>query len=389
MRGTELLDKMELIDPAYVEAAAKPPERKKRRWIRWAAAAACLCLVLAGAAVAARHSAPQQSDPTALEPVTIPDLVSDGMGFEGYLCYNVSDLDNGNPWSENESLTALPVYRNGSYDPSGAGVPTGLSEDEMMKRLSFAASALHLDVRSTQVMTSGQPEGAPTEIQAETGNDTLTVQADGEIAYFLPEEGLALPDGYRFTYSRTTDEDAEQVLSYLTDAYKDLLGFAEPKAVSWGDYTINGEFNRRYQVYDAAGDDVEDILNYNFRYASFYPNDDGALYGIRISDGLLTAELLGEYPVISVEEATARLAAGQYQTNVPAAFPGEEAIGKVELVYRTGCLEEVLLPYYRFYVLLPDALNLSAGEHGLQMYGAYYVPAIGADYIANMPTYDG
>ncbi len=48
MRGNEFLDKMELIDPAYVEAADAEP-KKKRAWMKWAAAAACLCLIAAAA----------------------------------------------------------------------------------------------------------------------------------------------------------------------------------------------------------------------------------------------------------------------------------------------------------------------------------------------------
>lgn len=48
MRGTDLLDGMELADPAYVQAADTLPRRKKR-YARWGALAACLCLVAAGA----------------------------------------------------------------------------------------------------------------------------------------------------------------------------------------------------------------------------------------------------------------------------------------------------------------------------------------------------
>lgn len=48
MRGKEFLDKMELIDPAYVEAAeaASAPKIRKMKRIRWGAVAACLCLLL-------------------------------------------------------------------------------------------------------------------------------------------------------------------------------------------------------------------------------------------------------------------------------------------------------------------------------------------------------
>ncbi len=61
MRGNELLDKLELADPAYVEAADRKPLRKRRGWIAWAAAAACLCLLLAAIpAFSQKPSTPQE-----------------------------------------------------------------------------------------------------------------------------------------------------------------------------------------------------------------------------------------------------------------------------------------------------------------------------------------
>ncbi len=46
MRGDELLNKMELVDPAYLEAADKMPNKKKRGWLKYGIAAACLCAAL-------------------------------------------------------------------------------------------------------------------------------------------------------------------------------------------------------------------------------------------------------------------------------------------------------------------------------------------------------
>ena len=61
MRGNELLDKMELADPAYVEAADRKPLRQRRGWIPWAAAAACLCLLIAAISVfSQKPSTPQE-----------------------------------------------------------------------------------------------------------------------------------------------------------------------------------------------------------------------------------------------------------------------------------------------------------------------------------------
>lgn len=54
MRGEDLLNKMELVDPSYIEAADAAPVARKKIWTGWrAAVAACLCLILlAGTAMA-------------------------------------------------------------------------------------------------------------------------------------------------------------------------------------------------------------------------------------------------------------------------------------------------------------------------------------------------
>ena len=71
-------------------------------------------------------------------------------------------------------------------------------------------------------------------------------------------------------------------------------------------------------------------------------------------------------------------------------MPDEEYIKKVELVYRTGDMEEYYLPYYRFLVELPEEENSEIeSEHGLKNYGAYYVPAVESSYLTNMPVWDG
>lgn len=48
MRGKELLDKMELAAPEYIEAA-EGSSKAESGWIKWAAAAACICIVTAAA----------------------------------------------------------------------------------------------------------------------------------------------------------------------------------------------------------------------------------------------------------------------------------------------------------------------------------------------------
>ena len=59
--------------------------------------------------------------------------------------------------------------------------------------------------------TSDASSTAPTEIHAETDNGELRVSTNGNIVYLLPNDGLALPEEYTFTYSGKTDADAEEV----------------------------------------------------------------------------------------------------------------------------------------------------------------------------------
>jgi len=70
MRGNEFLDKMELIDPVYIEAADADPKKRQKAWVKWGAMAACLCLVIAGAAALPKAL----NIPDAPSPIPMPDM---------------------------------------------------------------------------------------------------------------------------------------------------------------------------------------------------------------------------------------------------------------------------------------------------------------------------
>lgn len=100
MRGNEFLDKMELIAPAYVEAADAKPKKKKNVWIKWGMMAACLCFAIVGTMIW-RQSTPTNNDAPGItvseDGVTIPRMnvslsaseAADMMGFFIYQgrCY--------------------------------------------------------------------------------------------------------------------------------------------------------------------------------------------------------------------------------------------------------------------------------------------------------------
>ena len=76
MRGQDLLEKIEGIDPAYVEAADAKP-KAARRWVKWGALAACAVLALAGFGILRQPYAPKGGDDcirVSENGVTIPEM---------------------------------------------------------------------------------------------------------------------------------------------------------------------------------------------------------------------------------------------------------------------------------------------------------------------------
>ena len=126
---------------------------------------------------------------------------------------------------------------------------------------------------------------------------------------------------------------------------------------------------------------VEQLLDYSFGGVQFYLDETGSsCTGLRVWGRQAVGELMGQYPLITVDEAEQALVEGRCYTSVTETFPGIDHLGQVELVYREG--SETVVPYYRFWVELPDLET----ESGLRTFGAYYVPAIEPDYLTDPPV---
>lgn len=404
MIGEELLDKMELIDPAYVEEAEEAGGKKRRHWIGWGAAAACLTLALLAGTGLLPHADPgPASDLPMLSISETPFGMGSAMGYEGYLAYDISELVNANPWKEDMELSALPVYRNPlTYDENG--IVSGGNPNEMEAFLLEVAGRLGLDRERLTVtddtpdeetrqkiaekfQSAGEavPEGyfAPARLIA--GADGVEIEVDRAMtATVFFEPPIALPENYDFTYYAGYDDKAA-VAGYLKREYRGFIGMDEPQVnISGGDRNYFGQQSYSIAFFDAGGDAARQIINYNFYQAAFYSDDDGKLFLARLFRPNLS-EKVGEYPIISWEWAQELLLNGNYITTVPYEIPGAELIKKVELIYRTGEWEEYYMPYYCFYVELPEEER----ENGLKTYGVYYVPAVEPAYLSNMPVWDG
>lgn len=412
MRSEGILNAIGNIDDELIEAAQPPARAKKRGGLKWAAAAACLAAVLVGGfTLYSRTTVPNTSDLPVLD-LTPRDIGLFGYGFEGYVAYDISELATANPWTEQTRLKTLPVFRN-PVDYDRAGAPKSPLSDEVMEfmktRLLETAERLGLEnVQATDNAPSQEeidavtekfasvgekvPEGyfEPTEVVAEQDGVKLTVGADLEVCiYFDP--AVTLPEEIRFSYNGTYEE-TRAAAEYLLEQYRDLLGMEKPQvSITGGDYTYDGEQMFGIEFFDAAGDKTRQILNYNFNTASFFCDDEGKLWIIRLSQPDLSQKV-GDYPIISLKEARELLCAGYYTTTVPNALGqehiaprGEEQIARVELIYRDSCQDEYFMPWYRFYVEMPDMVR----DNGLKTFGAYYVPAVPGELLTGMPVWKG
>jgi len=395
VKKEELFEVMADIDEKYVtEAREALPPKRIPRWVKWGALAACVCICVLGG-FALSHSPDQPDNPpdqnNNLPMLTLQDTWSGAMGWEGYLYHDFSEWDSNHPWGSNQYTDTLPVFKNNGYNL--VGLPVGLSEAAMRDKAEAAAKSLGMEILEIQTVRAGDMgsvEGTgvtadtAVQVQAKLSKVTIRVEADGTVTVTF-DDGLKLPDGYSMTYHDTSDKEADKVLDYLLEQYSALVGLEKPEKVLFWQRDIYGRIVRDYDVYESVGSPQEDLLNYCFDYVEFAPDDDGNLMLIRLNNGLSSAEKVGDYPIISQEEALKLLLEGHYATSVPYAVHGKESVVGAELVYRNGRGEQMFLPYYRFFVELSDPQL----ENNLKDYGAYYVPAVEGRFIENMPTYDG
>lgn len=144
------------------------------------------------------------------------------------------------------------------------------------------------------------------------------------------------------------------VAEYLKTEYKDFIGIENPQVnICGGDYTIYAQQMYSIEFFDASGNDAEQIINYNFNRVTFYCDDEGKLFLARIYQPDLSMKV-GDYPIIDSQQAKELLSKGNYITTAPYEMPGLEYVEKVELGYRAGEREAYFMPYYRFYVELPE-----------------------------------
>lgn len=369
----KLLDIIGQTEEKYI---AEAENYKRRPIVKISVIAACLALAIIGTIFPWSTGKKPISDSTQTTNAyyEIPTIASDlpmlsiaewngSMGFEGFMAYDISEIVSGNPWREDIELETLPVFKNTAecnnhYEIIGSNFPAEEFKKEVASRMKL--------------------EGAETDYRYPWN------------VYINFDEPVSLPDEYVFEHYMSYDE-AENTSEYLLEKYSDLIAFEQPTAdIYYGDYNIYGQQSHAISFYEGKGNYIQDILAFNFDRITFYPNDDGKLMSISVQAGdYFTLSKLGDYPIISLNEAKEKLKNGQLTTTVPRDFGFDLSKPlKCELIYRTSHLDEIFMPYYRFYIEL-EGFGNKGDELGLKDFGAFYVPAVEEQYIADMPVWDG
>lgn len=368
--------------------------------IRFTAIAACLVMIsVIGINVASNIVT--TSDNLPMLEVSAPQ--SGAMGFEGYMAYNASEFVNKNTWSDDADITSLPIYENTLEFYSDYRVANA-DFDQMKAFLLDIADRLGMDTENLEIKddvpdaetktvitekfggaVGAVPEGYfdPTMIFAEKDGVKIEVDTKMTAAIYF-DKPVSLPNEYNFSEHASYDE-MSKAAEYLKEKYSKLICMENPQAnIHGGDYNIYAQQSYKLSFFNSVGDVTQQIINYNFNNVTFYSDDNGNLYMIRVYRTDLSHKV-GDYPIITAKEAKKLLKNGNYITTVPEKMPGEKYIEKVELVYRNDSYVKYFMPYYRFIVELPDMET----DNGLKSYGAYYVPAVKKQYISNMPAWDG
>lgn len=318
-----------------------------------------------------------------------------GGGSCGFLVHDYSELIDANPWSEKEKITTLPVFKNLDFPVFCQDTEEWIEPEKTMDKKHFFHQ-LHNKIGEIVWRLVENPNQLPITITETIEDDSIIINGDGFRIYapdlyridleFIPT--IALPKEYANEY--TSYEELEKVAEYFKTEYQKWMDM--PSA------TVN--ICDRYYGYDgsplpytmaffnAEGSIEEQILNYNFHTVKFIRDSDGNLWIIRWEEIDLSGKI-GDYPIISAEEAKKLLLNGSFINNSSDEFPQKDSILETKLIYLTVQTSEYFMPYYRFAVALHEELPNYVEDRTLHSFDYYYVPAIEAKYITNMPLWDG
>lgn len=373
MNGLTVLKAMNGIDERFVAEAV--PEKKKRKLLvlakAAAAVAACVCLVAGG--VYAYKSFQNSQLPL----LSIEEIDFGGMGFEGSDSLTLEHSDDISPWNEQIKIDKLPVYKNLLYRYEGQE-KSYFSEEDLLKVAQEYSELLGEEIISYEKFTDDFNERIVRNVIAQTQNHQVSVVGDGGVSIvFKNPEGMTDLSAVKAKYPFLFNEN-------------DVLG-------KYQEFSVDGEpLGSYYKKYEKGETVEQSVVNYTLKKMRFTHSENGEIRSVNINIQQRFSEKLGDYPVISFDEAKEKLLDGQYVSSVDeisyisSGRVEERLIRKVDIIYYTGNNQQLFMPYYRFYIwldLLP--FERTGLPEDYEHYGYFYVPAVPEEYFVNYKLFDG
>ncbi len=381
MKAETLLESMNYLGEDLLLQSEQPITARTRRPMGWIAAAACLVLGL-GAALWALHLAradrPVQpaTEPPAIptetmapvtEEVSLPLLsVADnyccGAGLaEGQ---EAGDLIRPNCWAVDQTYGPLPVYENLAY---GSRLPTCLDRQQMEAIAVRTATALHETFVPDPEPVTGDDAAHPETLTGSLPSGEITVFGDGSVQLVFTDLAMMAQD--------VRLRDPLQAAEHFYGSFQALLGQEVPAFALETRFTGPDTEMQTVLAWEQSEDFRQTWLNNQLWAVRLQLTQDGQLASLVLPPAPETRRLLGNYPILTPDQALARLEAGDYYTEAEGQVP-PQGPAAMELVYETRAQHPCLMPFYRFWVLRYDSSS--------QVYTAYYVPAVDPAYL----TYD-
>lgn len=325
-----------------------------------------------------------------------------------HMAYDISELENGNPWTADTELETLPVYKNLAFteELGKIGIEVYLTEEQAKDAVQSAADALGVEITDTKTTnvshsTKGYEvsegliycyeaycDGSPLGIDSVE----LLIYGNGELGISF-NDNLKLPDEYAISDENADAEDIDRLMTYLADRFSALINYENPVSYTIADRNIDGEKSISFYLYDEADDCAQSMINYSL-CRSVFSIYNGELSHIWLNNPLDAAEYVGDYPIITMDEAQELLISGKYLFGGYSDTSGDgkitaDMIGKAELVYPSGSAP-YLMPYYRFYIDQHSDEWYTQHDRieGLRDFDIILVPAINAEYLTDFDTWD-
>ena len=323
--------------------------------------------------------------------IEISDVAEESKNVDGnetFLLYEDQCIQDANPWNEESKVKELPVYYNASCYGEDEKVDN-FNEDELKEQLKDMAEKFGIKYEDSKVKKQGGLDQEILEwIQEKEGGIA------NEYLYFnecsISEKGIQVivkdnkDTVIIFSLSLVLEKCQKEneydqivlIAKQLQEMFPKICGVDKYQYdINGGDYTIDGRQKWRIAfVLKKESVEEKNIINYNFHRIEVSLDENYNVYSITIHNENLNNKI-GDYPIITVEEAKNRLLEQRYWTSATYP-PNQDNISKIELIYKTSNYHKYFAPYYCFWVSNGEKM-----QNGLEIYSAFYISAIEEKYL--------